>query len=366
MGTRLRSLLLKEMTQFFRDRVLLGLILFLYLGDTIMCTVALSYDVKHVPLALIDEDRTIESRDLAARFFSTESFRSVGTPENEAQASAWLQSGKTMAAVVIPKGFGRNLRSHPPAKVQILLDGSNSNTALITRGYVLRIVGMFDQAWTPPQAVVHAMAVPTIRVWFNPSLTFTAFMVLTMIGTAAILVGVIQPAAFIVREKEIGTIEQLMITPIKMGEMFAAKTLPALLMGLLAMFPALLVVHFFGVSLRGSLIMFLALSALFLVSAIAMGVLIASVTRTLQQALLLSFFGLFPIIFLSGTLVPIESMPKALQILSLASPLRHYTDVVLGIFLKGVGIEVLWPQSLALLGIGATLYLIAWWRFSKL
>jgi ABC-2 type transport system permease protein len=331
-----------------------------------MCTVALSYDVKHVPLALIDEDHSNESHDLSVRFFSTDAFRSVGIPASEAQAGVWLQSGRALAAVIIPKGFAHDLRAHPPAKVQVLLDGSNSNTALVTRGYVLRILEMFDQAWAQQTASPHAMAIPVVRVWFNPSLTFTAFMVLTMIGTAGLLAAVIQPAAFIVREKEIGTIEQLMITPIRTGEMFAAKTLPAMLMGLLAMFPALLVVHYFGVSLRGSLPLFLALSALFLVSAIALGVLIASVTRTLQQALLLSFFGVFPILFLSGTLVPIESMPRPLQFLSLVSPLRHFTDVTLGIFLKGVGLEVLWPQALALLGIGAGLYLIAWWRFSRL
>ena len=366
MSGRFGSLVLKETIQFFRDHFLLGLILFLYTIDTIMCTLALSYDVKHVPLAIVDSDNTIESRDLSARFFATDAFRTAGHPADEAEASAWLQSGRTMAAIVIPKGFARDFRSHPPGRVQILLDGTDSNTALIARGYVLRIIQMFEQSWAPPQALArHAMAMPVTRVWFNPSMTFTAFMVLSMIAQVGLMVGVFQSAASVVREKEAGTIEQLMLTPIRTTELFAAKALPTVAMGLLSLFPTLLIAWWFGVPLRGSLALFIALTALYLVSSIAIGVLIGSVSRTLQQALLLSFFFLFPILFLSGTLVPIESMPKALQWLSLASPVRHYLDILLGIFLKGTGMAELWPQSLALAAIGAALFAIALWRFAK-
>jgi len=156
-----------------------------------------------------------------------------------------------------------------------------------------------------------------------------------MVTLAALMVGVIYPAASIVREKESGTIEQSPVTPTRTGELFVAKTLPTLAMGLLSVFPSLLIVWWFGVPLRGSLMLFIGLTAAFLVSAIALGVLIAAVTRTQQQALLLSFFGLFPMMFLSGTVAPVESMPEALQTLSLLSPLRHYLDIALGLFLKG-------------------------------
>jgi ABC-2 type transport system permease protein len=366
MSGRFGSLLLKEMIQFFRDRVLLVMILFLYTIDTIMCTLALSYDVKHVPLAIVDSDNTIESRDLSGRFFATDAFRPAGQPSNETDASAWLQAGRIMAAVIIPKGFAANLRSNPPTKIQVLLDGTDSNTALISRGYVLRIVQMFDQAWAPKGAAfTHAMAVPVTRVWFNPSMTFTAFMVLSMVSQVGFMVGVFQSAASIVREKEVGTIEQLMITPIRTTELFAAKTLPTVAMGLLSIFPTLVIAAWFGVPLRGSLALFIALTALYLVSSIATGVLIGSVSRTLQQALLLAFFLLFPVLFLSGNLVPIESMPRALQWVSLISPVRHYLQIVLGIFLKGTGMAELWPQVLALALIGSALFSIALWRFAK-
>ena len=365
MFSRFGSLLLKESIQFFRDRVVLVLILFLYVVEAVMCTYALSYDVKNVPLAVVDEDRTPESRDLNQRFFATKEFLPAGHPDTEREAAGWLQSGKAIAVVVIPQGFTRDLAAASPAKLQILLDGTNSNTALIARGYILRILELFQAEKAPAGSPGQAMAHPVVRVWFNPSLTFSSFMVLSMIATAAMMVGLVQPAASIVREKEVGTIEQLMLTPIRTGELFLAKTLPTLVMGLIAVFPSLLVIYWFDVPLRGSLALFLALTALFLLSAIALGVLIASVTRTLQQALLLSFFGLFPIMFLSGTLVPIESMAPFLRTFSLASPLRHYMDVTLGVFLKGSGIAQLWPQALALAGIGALLYALAWLRFAR-
>lgn len=366
MSGRFRSLLLKEMIQFFRDRVLLALILFLYTVGTILCTLALSYDVKRVPLAVVDSDRTVESRALSARFFASEAFQRAGAPVGEAKTSAGLQSGRAMAVVVIPKGFASDLRSQPPAAVQVLLDGTDSNTALIAREYILRIIQGFEETWAPPNiAQGHAMAVPVTRVWFNPNMTFTAFIVLSMIAQVGLIVGIFQSSASVVREKEAGTIDQLMLTPITTGELFMAKALPAIVMGLLSVFPTLLIAWWFAVPLRGSVALFLALTALYLVSSTAIGVLIGIASRTLQQALLLTFFFLFPVLFLSGTLVPIESMPTALQWLSLASPVRHYLDIVLGIFLKGVGLTELWPQVLALAGIGAGLFSIAWLRFSR-
>jgi ABC-2 type transport system permease protein len=203
------------------------------------------------------------------------------------------------------------------------------------------------------------------RVWYNPDQTTTAFMALSMIALAGMMVGVIHPAASIVREKEQGTIEQLLVTPIRTGELFFAKTVPTLLMGILSVFPSLLIVAWFEVPLRGSLLLFVALTAVFLLSAIALGVLVAAVSRTMQQALLLAFFGLFPIMFLSGSLTPVESMPEFLQWLSLGSPLRYYMEIILGVFLKGAGWRELWQEALILLGIGATLFSLAALAFRR-
>jgi ABC-2 type transport system permease protein len=190
-------------------------------------------------------------------------------------------------------------------------------------------------------------------------------MALSMFGTAAMLVGAIIPAASIVRERERGTIEQLLVTPIRVGEMFLAKTMPALLINLLAIAPALIVMRVFDVPVRGSLATLVALAAVFQLSAIAFGVFIASITRTLQQALLLAFFGLFPIMFLSGTLTPIESMPPFLQNASLVSPLRYFMEILLGVFLKGAGWAELWPEALALALIGGVLFAMSLVAFRR-
>jgi ABC-2 type transport system permease protein len=356
---RLANLLLKEIIQFSRDRVILLLILWLYTVEVVICAYALTFDVTDLPFVTVDRDHSVASRDLQEYFAVTEAFALAGRPDGEAEAGEWLQSGKARLALIIPEGFQRRLHRGESPEVQMLLDGSNSNTAAIARGYALHILERFEQEANPGNAAAAAGVRPVVRVWYNPDQTFTSFMVLSMIALAALMVGMIHPAASIVREKEVGTIEQLLVTPIKTGELFAAKTAPTLLMGLLSVFPSLLIVWWFGVPLRGSLLLFLALTALFLLSAIGLGVLVASISRTLQQALLLSFFGLFPIMFLSGTLVPVESMPDFLQLLSLLSPLRYYMDVILGVFLKGAGMAELWPQTIALLVIGATLFGIA-------
>jgi ABC-2 type transport system permease protein len=285
-------------------------------------------------------------------FLAGDEFKLVGQPSSETEIGYMLQSGQATLALVIPAGFARDLTRGAAPSIQILLDGTNSSTAAIARGYALTVVELFHQSLSGAAAAQTAFVQPVLRVWYNPDLTFTGFNILSMIALAAFMAGVIYPAASIVREREVGTIEQLMVTPIATGELFLAKTLPTLL----AVFPSLLIAWWFAVPLRGSLALFLALTGLFLVSAIGIGVLVASVTGTLQQALLLAFFGLFPIMFLSGTLVPIKSMPDFLQRLSLLSPLRYYTDIVLGIFLKGVGMAELWPQTLGLVAVGIALF----------
>jgi ABC-2 type transport system permease protein len=351
---RLASLLVKELTQFFRDRLILFLILWLYTVEVVLCTYALGLDLRHLPLAVFDQDRTAVTRALVDGLTRGGSFDLVGHPADMTQAENWLQAGRARVVLVIPPGFTRILRRAEAPQLQLLLDGSDANTAATARNYVMLAL----QSLAAGSGAASAVR-PVIRVWYNPDLTYTRFMVLSMIALAALMVGVIHPAATIVREKEVGTIEQLRVTPIRTGELFVAKTVPTLAVGLLSVFPSLLIVWWFGVPLRGSLPLFVLLTALFLLSAIAIGVLIAAVCRTLQQALLLAFFGLFPIMFLSGTLAPVSSMPSFLQTLSLGSPLRHYMDVILGIFLKGVGIDVLWPQALVLAATGAVLFAVA-------
>jgi ABC-2 type transport system permease protein len=342
--------------------VVLVLILWLYTVEVIICTLALSFELREMPIAVVDLDRTPASRRLADRFAVTEAFEPVAWLDSAAAAEGALQAGRARLALVVPRGFQQALDRSEAAPVQVLIDATNSNVAAQARIYALAIAARFGGGSAGEGG---AGALPVLRVWYNPDQSYTSFMVLSMIATAALMVGVIYPAASIVREREVGTIEQLRVTLIRTPELFVAKTLPTLLIGVLAVFPGLLIAWWFGVPLRGSLSLFLALTAVFLLSAIAIGVLVAAVSRTLQQALLLSFFGLFPLMFLSGTLAPVESMPEILQTISLASPLRHYMDIILGIFLKGAGVLDLWPQALSLAAIGAPLFLLAGLLFER-
>lgn len=359
MRARLGGLLVKELIQFFRDRVILILILWLYTVEMVICAYALSFDVKNLTLAVADLDRSPASRELTERFLISDAFSLAQHAANAKDAVGFLQAGQARMALVIPEDFQERLQRDGSPTVQVILDGTNSNTAALAQTYALQIIDLFERGWPAGGDGSDPAVRPAIRVWYNPEQTFTPFVVLSMIALAALMVGVIHPAASIVREKEVGTIEQLMVTPIRTGDLFLAKTAPTLAMGLLSVFPSLLIVWWFGVPLRGSLGLFLALTALFLVSAIAIGVFVSAISRTLQQALLLSFFGLFPVMFISGTLAPIESMPAFLQSISQISPLTHYMEVILGIFLKGAGLAELWPHALALLGIGASLFAVA-------
>jgi len=350
---RMAALLRKETTQFLRDRVMLFLVLYLHTVEVIMCAVALSFDVKDLPTALVDYDRSSASRLLAERLRSSAYFSIDYAASNEKELAPLLDRGDAVAAMVIPPGFSRQLAQGKPTTVQLLLDGSNSNTASVAQGYARRIVQDYALERLPGARAPPVEYRP--RVWYNSELRYSHFIVLSMIALAGMLVGVITAAASIVREKESGTIDQLMVTPVQPAEMIAAKMLPTLLAGLAALFPSLLVAAWFDVPMRGNVGLFFLFSTLFLVSSMGIGIFIATYADTLQQALLVSFFALFPVMFLSGTLVPVESMPLWLQYLAELSPLTHYMDALLGIFLKGVGLKVLWPQATAILVIGVGL-----------
>ena len=363
---RLAALARKELTQFFRDRVMLLLVVYLYTGEIVMCTVALSFDVRNLPTAVADYDGSAASRSLVERFGSSGYFRVGHMVSRETELARLLDRGDALAGIVIPTDFSRRLAANEPTSVQLVLDGSNANTATVAQGYAQRIVQEFalEQARRRVPEL-RPMIDYRPRIWYNSELRYSYFMVLSMIAAAGMVVGVITTAASIVREKESGTIEQILVTPITAGEMVAAKMLPTLLVCLASLVPSLLIAAAFGVPMRGSIALYFALSAVFVVSSMGIGILMGTLTETLQQSLLISLFALFPILFLSGTMVPLESMPHWLQYGALLSPVTHYMDVLRGIFLKGVGLDVLWPQTLAMAAIGAALLSGSLRRFRK-
>jgi ABC-2 type transport system permease protein len=242
-------------------------------------------------------------------------------------------------------------------EVQLVTDGSNSSNAGQALTVVAELLRDYNASMAPRRSVAGVQGVRNeVRIWYVPDLDYVNFTLPTMLGVAILALGLLLPAAGITREKEAGTFEQLMVTPIASAELIAAKIVPMMLVKLVGVTVGLLIsVLVFGVPVRGSLLLFYAASALMILSSSAIGVLVGTVAQNMQQALMLAFFILFPMAFLSGTTVPVSYMPRLLQWLVYLSPLRYFTDIILGIWLKGVGLRILWPQVLALTALGMAL-----------
>lgn len=360
--SRLFVAMRKEILQFLRDRMVIALVVFIYSADVFMCTWALSFDVKSLVLGVLDQDRSPLSGRLLDRFTATDYFGRVVPVASEAEADRVLDAGRADLVLVVPPQFARSAAAGRPTELQLLLSGANASTANIARGYASIIVQRFGHDLAEAALAEQGMTIPlpeireSARIWYNPQLEFHHFMAISMTVVAALMIGVILTAASLVREKESGTAEQLMVTPLRPHEIVIAKMTPTLVVGLLGLIPSLLVARGFGVAVEdGALGTFILGTALALLATMGIGVLIASFCANLQEALLTSFFILFPLMFLSGTVVPIETMPRAMQILALASPIRYYMEIALGALLKDVGIAILWPQLLALAALATGL-----------
>lgn len=363
---RLSALIKKEFIQFFRYRPLVVLVVWTIAVEIALCAYAITYDVRHLSLAVQDLDASFESRELISRFAQTEYFDIRYEARGRAEVESLLDAGRADLALVIPSDFSRRMAQRLPVSVQLLLDGSNSNTALIALGYAERIVRRYSReielTWVG--AVVGDVgSLPSlrneVRAWYNPDLESVYFIVVSMLVLGVMMIATIHPATAVAWEKEAGTIEQLMVMPFQPWELMVAKIAPTFVVSLVSLALALWVPWWFQVPIRGSLLLFFALSALFLFSSLGWGLFLGTLAANLQQALLLAFFTILPIMVVSGTLVPVESMPKPIQLLSYLSPLTYYMEIGLGIFLKGVGIEMLWPQALAMTILGLGVFVLS-------
>lgn len=364
---RLSGLMRKEFIQFFRDKALVILIFYTFL-EIALCGWALTLEVKNMPTAVYDADRSAESRALIADFARLDSFKLVEQVDSPAAIDSLMDSGEAQLALVIPANFSRNLQAGTPVQMQLLLDGSNSSIAgqaLADAGGLLRdyneqiILERVERSGQAGHSFLPQVK-NLVRIWYMPQLKYVHFIMLTMLAITVLMLGILIPAAGIVREKEAGTFEQLMITPITAAELIIAKIVPMLLVKLAGLTVGVAMsMWLFGVPLRGSLLLFYAVSVLMFLSSSGIGVLMGAFAQNMKQVLLLAFFILFPLAFLSGTMVPISNMPPFLQWLTYLSPLRYYVEATLGIFLKGVGVDVLWPQML-----GLTLYSLFFLVFS--
>jgi drug efflux transport system permease protein len=369
---RLGALIRKEFLQFFRRRPLILLVIWTIAVEIAICAYSITYDVTHVRLAVSDLDGSPASRELVARFSQTEYFDVTHGPRSPRELDDLLESGRATVALVVPPDFSRQLDQGRPASVQLLLDGSNSNAALIALGYAQRIIGAYarELELTRIRVVLGDPGrIPGVqnerRVWYNAALRSLDFEVVSMLTLAVLMIAIILPAAGLAWEKEAGTIEQLLVMPFRPWELMLAKVVPTFVVSLGSLALALWLPWWFAIPIRGSLGLFFAISALFLFSSLGLGLLWGTLAQNLQQALLLSFFTVFPLMAISGILVPVESMPRAIQSLSLLSPLRYYHEMALAIFLKGVGLPILWSQTLAMGGLGLVIFGLGLWRFGR-
>ena len=369
---RLRHILRKELTQMFRDRATFGLMVVTPVLQLLIYGYVATLDVKSIPLLVCDLSRTQESRSLVERFTTSGYFDVLAGVDSVNRIDPFLDQGRARMALVIPENYARRLKTGRTASVQLIVDGTNSNTATIALSYAGTIVAeagaqvAFDRFRREGARVERVLVEPEPRVWYNPDLKSINHMVPGVI--CVLLLQVLTPLTSmnIVREKERGTIEQLRVTPIRPGEMILGKTLPGVIVGYFNVMVVLLVGKFwFGVPVRGSLLT-LALSAgLFILSSLALGLFISTLADTQQQALFTATFFMIPNILLSGFMFPISSMPRAMQYFTLLIPMRYFLVIVRGIFLKGIGLEHLWPHILALAVFGGVLLTLSILRFGK-
>lgn len=343
---------------------------------------AVNLDVEKARIAWMDQDRTPAAVELLESFTGSGRFEVVAAPASAGEAQSLLDHAEVVAVVRLLPGFARDIQAGRPASVQILLDGTNSNTASIVSGYASSIISAYSNrvmaarqrarlvGWTSVSG--EAAALPggglmvRSRVWFNPDLRSRNYYVPGVIINIISLVTLMLTAMAIVREKEIGTMEQLMVTPIRPIELMIGKMLPFALVGLLDMMlvtlAALLV---FGIPFRGAPPLLLAATLLFLLSTLGAGLFISTISQTQQQALMASFFFFMPAFSLSGFAFPIRNMPLSVQFLTYLNPLRYFMQIVRDVFLKGTGLAVIWPQMLALLVFGAGILGLSAMRFHK-
>lgn len=370
---RLIDFLVKELLQYSRDRRMVFTLFAMPIVQLILFGFALNTDVKHLTVAVCDQDRTAESRDLITEITATDYFDFLGLTPDPKTAGSLLVAGKADLVVVIPPEFERKVKAGDTAAIQALVDGSNPNTGTLAAGYLGAIVQsrgvqvLADRSLRAGQTNVSAAGVDArMRVWYNPALETSYSMVPGVVCTVVGMMSMFLAATAIVKEREDGTIEQLIVTPVKTWELMVGKSLPILVVGYIEILSILLIgVTLFHIPVRGSPLLLLAIACPFLLASLALGLIVSTVSKTQQQAAMTMAFFAMPNMLLSGFMFPISSMPVFLQKATAVIPMRYYLVVTRDILLKGSGIGLLWDQVLPLIALSAAFLAFAAWRFQK-
>lgn len=371
---RLKQMLIKEFIQVFRDQRTRFLLFGPPIIQMLVFGYAATFEIHHVATVVLDLDHSQESRELVSRFTSSPYFDVQRELTDYRQVGDLIDRGKATIALQINAGFAQNLRKGQTAPLQVIVDATNSNTALIASSYINQIALGFGKDYQQdrinrisPQMIEKLPSVQLEpRPWYNPDLRSRWFFIPGIVGSLTLVLVVNLTAFAVVREREIGTLEQIMVTPIRPAEFILGKTLPFFLIGLFDVsLIAAVGTLWFRVPFQGSILVLFIGAILFLLCMLGVGLLISTVSATQQQALVTAFFFVMPAITFSGFGFPISTMPPWLQYLTYASPLRYFLVVLRGTYLKGVGLEILWPQMLAMGVLGVALLTAAVLRFHK-
>ena len=366
---RLRVLVWKEFLELRLNPRLFGLVIVAPIIQLTLLGYAATTDIRDIPIVVADGDRSSASRQLVHRFDATRNFTVIATVNTVSEIEPYLEAGRAWLALVIPPRFGSAIDSGRVPTVQVAADGTDSNSTTIALGYATALIGEYGrehQGRLTPASTDGAIDA-RIRVWFNPQLESRHFMIPGVLALVLLVVTANLAAMAIVREKEVGTLEQLNVTPLRRWELVAGKLLPY---GLIGMVDVLLVVavavFWFEVPLRGSFALLLGLSLIYVLCTLGLGLFVSTISETQQQAMMTAvFFFLMPMIYLSGFIFPIENMPAVIEAVTYLVPLRYFLVIVRGIFLKGVGMDVLWPQVAALSAWGLVVLSLAVMRSRK-
>lgn len=363
----------KEFLQLKRDKRMLPLIFLAPILQLIIIGYAITFDVKNIPFVVCDLDRSEESRNFIESFKSSGYFTLTATVFNHKEIDFYFDKSLATIAIVIPKDFSSKINKGEKSDIQILVDGSDAYSANVSLSYITGLtfnfnkkilIKYFDQRGRP---ITFVKIDPEIRVWYNPELKSSNYFVPGIIGLLLTIMTLILTSMAIVKEKEYGTHEQLIVTPIRKFELIIGKLIPFTIIGFIEVLLVIAAAFiFFDIELKGSLLLLLISCIPFLFSTLGLGMLVSTISRTQQQAMMLAvFLIMLPFLYLSGFTFPVENMPPIIQFASNFIPLKYFLIIIRSIFLKGSGIAELWDEMLIMLAIGLVVFTLSVLVFRK-
>ncbi|MFA3781470.1 ABC transporter permease [Melioribacteraceae bacterium 4301-Me] len=366
--------IIKELLQVKRDKKMLVIIFMAPILQLIFLGYAANMDVDIVHTTIYDQDKTETSRNFIERLVETGYFQIDYYAKDYNEITNLLEDGKTLVAIVIPKDFEKKIRRRETTPLQTLFEGSDASKASMALGYIQGVSTRFSQNLITDTRDKLGMKIslsgsltPEVRVWYNPEMKSRVFMVPGILGLVLMISTISLMSMAIVREREIGTMEQLIVTPIKKYQLLLGKLIPFTIIGFVILIIVMIIMtQWFGIAVRGNVLYLLFAAFLFILSNLGIGLFISTVSKTQQQAMMASVFALMmPMIYLSGFAFPIENMPKFFQYITYAIPLRYFITIIRGVVLKGIGFSSLWLETLILFGMGVSILVLSANRFSK-